>query len=460
MGLLQDKLNQSGGQKQQPSPENTGFMHRLALSFGGKAADEERARIEQQTGTAGKFDVGDIADVAGHAIPLAASIAGGIFGNVGGAALGAAGGEAARRGIGKLIGTNEDTFGENAADVLKEGAYTYAGGKVLSGAGKLIAKSGITKALPERLYSTFFKTTSDDLTKLAKTSAISDLQTQNPEMFENLVKEGLVRVGKSGTVELNPTLAQEALERGLGRSTQIVGGKVIKTGGSLEKMADYTLKKQLELELAARTTARTAKDLVPISNTKGYIGMLKDLSSTYKTEGYGFLKEASKEANDFVKILTKSKGKLKAETALDLRRLLDGFRNSSSFRMSPTLGTKQAVFKEGANSLRRKIAEVPGMRDIMNEYRFNIEAAENLLTEAARRGNTKIFGLFDAFVGGSSIGAMGPAGLSVWAGLRTIQTPAVLTAIARSLYKLPELGAKALPYIAKPAGDVIKNITE
>lgn len=455
MGLTSQRLQQLGGSQAptapigQPAPSDTSFMRRLALSFGGKEANEERQRIETSKGVAGKFDIGDIADIAGGAIPLAASIAGGIFGNVGGAALGAAGGEAARRGIGKALGVNKESLSKNIEAVAKEGAYTYVGGKILSGAGKLIAKTGAFKALPERLYSTFFKTTADDLSNLARTGAIQNLQSTDPELFGKLVKEGIVRTGKAGTVEINPTLAQEALVRGLGSK-----------GGSLEKMAEYSIQKQMELELAARAAARNAPKLVTLENAKGYVNMLKDVSGAFKKEGYGFLSNSAKEADSLAKVITKSNGKVPAETALKLRRLIDGLRNTSSFRSSPILSPKQAIFKEGADSLRRKIAEVPGMKEIMNEYRFNIEAADTLVSEAAKRGNTRILSLFDAVVGGSSIGAVGPAGLGIWAGLRTIQTPAILTAIARGLYKLPELGAKTLPYITEPTGKVIRKIIE
>ena len=165
MGLLQDKLNQSGGQKQQPSPENTGFMHRLALSFGGKAADEERARIEQQTGTAGKFDVGDIADVAGKTLPFIGATLMGIGGSVipgagtaAGIAAGAGAGEAVRRSIGSLLPIQKESLSRNVYEVGKETALTYAGGKIL---GSLFNVA--TKVIPNKFMATIFKQSADDI---------------------------------------------------------------------------------------------------------------------------------------------------------------------------------------------------------------------------------------------------------------------------------------------------------
>lgn len=433
-----------------------GFLQRLRLSFGGKKAQEERATIEQAQGVAGRFDVGDIADVAGKALPFTGSVIGGVLGTgaggvgaVPGAALGASGGEAIRRFTGKLIGAPSDTAGEDIKEIAKEGAYTYAGGKVLQGAGRLAAKTGVFNKLPERIYSTFFKTTSDDLANLAKTGAIQNLQQTNPDLFQQLVKEGIVKTGKTGAVEINPTLAQEALARGF-------GGKG--TGRSLENMARYSVEKQLELELQARHLARSINTPTKLENAKGYLNMLRDVSDAFKREGYGFLSKTAKEADDLAKIIQKGNNKISVEDKLKLRRLIDSMRNTSSFKDSPTLSQKQAVFKVGADKLRKELAEVPGMKDIMNEYRFNIEAADSLVREAARRGNNRIFGLFDAVVGGTSIGAFGVPGVGLLATARTIQTPAVLTAIARGLKGVPQLTKKALPYLAEPTGQGIKRL--
>ena len=223
-------------------------------------------------------------------------------------------------------------------------------------------------------------------------------------------------------------------------------------------MAQYSIQKQFELESQARQLARSIKTPTKLDNAKGYLNMLRDVSNSFKKEGYGFLSRTAKEADDLAKIIQKGNGKISVENKLKLRRLIDSMRNTSSFKESPTLSQKQAVFKVGADKLRRELAEVPGMKDIMNEYRFNIEAADSLVKEAARRGNNRIFGLFDAVVGGTSIGAFGVPGVGLLATARTIQTPAVLTAIARGLKGIPRFARKSLPYLAEPAGQGIKRL--
>ena len=447
-----DQFNALGAQEQ---PQKTGFLQRLKLSFGGKKAEEQIKTIEEQQGTAGRFDIGDIADIAGKALPAAGAVLGGVagagavgVGAIPGSALGAAGGEAVRRLFGRAISAPTDTAGQDIKEIAKEGAYTYAGGKALTLAAKVPgvkqAISYATTKLPERLYSTFFKTTADDLSNLARTGVIKNLQNTNPELYGKLVSEGIVRVGKTGAVEINPTLAQEALERGM--------------GGSLEKMAGYSIQKQMELELAARQVAKNVAKPIKLENAKGFLGMLGDVSKAFKKEGYGFLSKSAQEADTLANVIKKGNGNVTAENMLKLRRLLDSLRNTSSFRGSPTMSPKQAIFKEGADMLRKRLAEIPGMKGVMNEYRFNIEAADSLITEAARRGNNKIFGLFDAVVGGSSIGALGVPGIGVYATVRTVQTPTVLTAIARGLAGVPGIAKKTLPFITRPAGQAVRKL--
>lgn len=57
---------------------------------------------------------GDLADLAGPALPISGAVVGEVVGNVPGAAVGAALGEGARRGIGNLIEVRDETAGEAA----------------------------------------------------------------------------------------------------------------------------------------------------------------------------------------------------------------------------------------------------------------------------------------------------------------------------------------------------------
>lgn len=327
----------------------------------------------------------------------------------------------------------------------------------------------IGKKIPERFFSTFFKTSADDLTQKLRTTSLQKIQQENPQLLNALKKRGIVKIA-NGKIEVNPTLAHEALAHGFGTK---------KTGYSLEKMAEYSLAKQYELENAARTlvgetskigktgTVNTTSKLTPdkfwinLGNKKdAYINLLKDINAEFSKQGYGgkgFLQGETQSVGRLLNVLKKTKGnKIPPDTALELRRLIDNLRNTSSFRLNTNLTSKQQSFKEAANYLRGKLAEIPELKNIMNEYRFYINAVDDLIAEAARRGNTRIISLFDAVVGGSSIGAGLPgAGLGLLAAARTIQTPAVLTFLGQQLSKLPRF----LPAAQRSAGPIISDIT-
>ena len=425
-----------------------GFLERAKLSFGGEQAAKRIKQIEEQQGTRGRLDIGDIADILGDLIPIAAGIGGGIFGNILGAATGIAGGEAAKASIGKVLGVRKEIpMGKEVTEVAKSAAYTYVGGKGLQYAAKLPgvkqAVSMMTEKLPERFFSTFFRTTADDLEQQVRTGALKKLQQESPEVFENYIKQGIIRVGKRG-VEINPTLAYQALEREFGSG---------KTGRSLEKMAEHSFLKQFELENQARALVKGVTKKIDLGKYKGAAQkMINDTYNTFKKEGYGIVPDIANEAKTLSKELAKVKGnKVSAVLALRVRRMIDSLRNLSSFRLNPKLTTKQAFFKNIADKIRGMLADnVPGLKETMGEYKFYIDVADDLIGEAARRGNQKIFNLFDAVVGGSSIGAGIPfKGIGLLTALRTVQTPAIMTAIARGLYKSPELASKYLiPIIA------------
>jgi len=454
-------------QTQQPTQQPTGkisFLERLKLGFGGKEAKAEQQRLETEAGLKGKIDIGDLADIAGASLPIIGGIlggAGGTFagfgvGAVPGAAIGAVAGESVKQAIGRGLGVREEVpLTQEAKELAITGVGTYAGGKALG----LLAKAPgvkqtigfVTKKLPERFYSTFFKTTSDDMAKQIRTGAMAKLQTENPKLFNEFVKNGIIKYGTKGKIEINPTLAKQALERSLGSG---------KTGRSLEKMAEYSYLKQFELEAQARNFVKGTKYTIDLGkNKKGYLTMLKDMMDDFKKEGYGFLKGATDNVEQLYTTIKNTKGtKISAETSLMLRRTMDNLRSSSSFRESAKLSNKQGIFKVASNELRVKLAQLPGFKNIMAEYKFYIDAADGLVKEAARRGNARIFSLFDAIVGGTSIGANQPGGLGLLATLRTIQTPAVLTSIARGLYSLPEKTTKTIPFVSALIGQKAKQM--
>lgn len=123
-----------------PSPtKRINFLQRAKLGFGGPEAQAQQKQLETQSGLAGKFDIGDIADVAGNLLPFAGGILGGAGGAIAGmgvgaipgAAIGSMAGESAKQAIGRAMGVREDVpLSSEATDIAKSGAFTYAGGKI------------------------------------------------------------------------------------------------------------------------------------------------------------------------------------------------------------------------------------------------------------------------------------------------------------------------------------------
>lgn len=329
--------------------------------------------------------------------------------------------------FGGITSLQEGEVGQKSEVATELGAAFPVAGKILSPVGKYI-----TAKLPERLYSSIFKTSADDLAMQVRTKAFAKLQFTNPELFNKLRNYGFIK-NINGKVEINLTLAKEALEVGMGSA---------KTGGSLEGMAEYSYLKQFELEARARDVVSKTKSTVNLGTKKtSYLNLLDDLYNNFVEGGYGksgFLQSEAKSAKEMYGAIKATKGtKIAADLALRLRRTIDNLRSTSAFRMSTKLSEKQAIFKSAADNIRGELSKVVGLKDIMKEYKMYINFADDLIAEGARRGNTKIVTLFDAIVGGSSMSGNVPgSGLGLLATLRTIQTPAILTFIARTLDKM------------------------
>src|SRR3990167_5729277 len=120
-----------------PEPETKPFTfgERFRASFGSPAEIEELKRRETEAGLRGRFDIGDIADIAGSLLPIAGGVAGGFLG-LGGAAAGVGLGSLAKQAVGRAFGTEEDI---SVVEAGKEAAITYLGGKVLTKAGAYLA---------------------------------------------------------------------------------------------------------------------------------------------------------------------------------------------------------------------------------------------------------------------------------------------------------------------------------
>ena len=266
----------------------------------------------------------------------------------------------------------------------------------------------VTKVLPEKLYSQIFKTASEDLEKYYQTVARGE--------------------------KVNPTLAREALERGL--------------KGNSKNMAVYSIKKLDTLEQTVQDTIK-AKKLegvkIVLDNKKGYLNILQTVKDQFKN---GFLSGRSKEADTLIKQLNSTKGKeIDVDLTLKIRRFIDRMRNTSSFKLDPKLTPRQEEFKTATDLLRGKLADA-GLKDLMNEERVFIEVIDSIVSDAAKRNNKNILNLTDVILGGGGLASGFPgAGLGTAAAVRVFQQPVTLTNLAQILFKSGNAIESVIPFL-------------
>ena len=278
------------------------------------------------------------------------------------------------------------------------GAVTPA---LTGGAGALM--KGLTEILPERLYSTIFKTASDDL-----------------RAFYNSMARG---------EELNPTLAKEVLDRGVFGSSKSMAVYSISKLDSLEKQVQSLIKSP---EMAGKT--------VTITNPDAYKNLLDSISTTFEK---GFYNEWATEAARLSKVVEDSAGYLNVEDTLGLRRFLDRMRSTSSFRMDAKLGPRSAEFKDAANSLRKEISKFPPLKALMNEERVFIQSIDSIVDDAAKRQNRDVINLTDAILGGGGLATGWGLGPEVI--VRGFRLPSLRTGLAQGMYQAGKAATAAAP---------------
>lgn len=244
----------------------------------------------------------------------------------------------------------------------------------------------ITQKLPEKLYSQIFKLAEDDL-RLS---------------YETIAK------GQ----KLNPTLAKEMLDR------------YVK--GSSKNMAIYSFKKLQDLESNLQNFVKTNNTPIVLSNKKDYINLL---SSIKKNFDKSFFSDRLKTVNNLIKEFNSVKGKgVSMDTVLKTRRFFDSIRNTSSFKLDPTLTRTQEELKIAADMLRKELAKNPAFKNIMNEERVFIQAFDAIIDDAVKRNNKQLLGLTDVLLGGGGLAAgAGVSGLTLAGIVRGFQQPFTLT---------------------------------
>lgn len=282
---------------------------------------------------------------------------------------------------------------------------------------EFLRRSGIQ----EKLYAQVFRNTGDDMLKELKTGALKNLKTTHPDEFRRLVEAGIVKTDKAGEVVFNPTLAREALDRGL--------------RGSLKNMTNEVVRQNLNYELKAQNLTEGFTEKLKIPEARKYVNLLKQVQAQYKGT---FLQGRGEIAGGFIKEIEKTKGNLSAKNVLKLRRFLDSMRRASSYRPNPALSIAQDDFRKATDLLRGTLSDkIPGMKGLMNEYRFTFDALESLGKEASRRGNAAIVNLIDtALFGFGGVLTQGMAGAAAFPlARRALTLPSVVTKLGSVIEK-------------------------
>jgi len=288
---------------------------------------------------------------------------------------------------------------------------------IIRGGMAIIGEGARALHLPERLYSTIFKNSKQDMLAELKSGGMQALQKNNPQKFQEFVDKGIIKLSSNGTPILNDTLAEEALAKGL--------------QGSIRNMSNEVVEKTLESEDKVRQIASNYKGTVNLSE-KQFTNVLKNIVDDYKDVGFG---EISKEADDLVKLIKTGKGNVSAETAVNIKRLLDRVRIATSFNQ-PTikLSQSQANLKTLADAVRGRVNSIPEMGNTMKDYSFYLEAMEALAKEAMRRGNNQVLSLIDSlFLSGAYSGNNPIPGVTMGALRKILQSASGTTLLGQLL---------------------------
>lgn len=282
---------------------------------------------------------------------------------------------------------------------------------------------------PEYLYGKIFKSGWQDMYQKLKTEGLQAFKKDSPELFDQLVKSGAIKAGPSGMAIVNESLAKQALDRGL--------------KGSVKDMSNQVVRGLVESEDIVKSIAKSSKKAVSIPE-KAYYNVLKDIEKEYQDVAFGSI---SKKANTLAKAV--KNGKVDGETALELRRFLDGLRIQSSYNPMSTskLSLGQQNLKALTERLRTKVNALPGMKTAMKNYSFYIDALESLAKKANKEANAGALDLIDKALLGGGIFAHAPIeATALEAVKKTASSPKVFTNIAQKIQQggLPtKVGAAA-----------------
>ena len=326
---------------------------------------------------------------------------------------------------GRLANFGIKAVGESGEFAMKAAAQT--GGEFDSTAKAFALGIGINAALgtvgvvgrsvaefiPERVFSIIFKTTADDLAAAYRT----------------------VAKGK----ELNPTLAREALDRGL--------------RGSSEKMAITAVKNLDDLEAQMKPISDlglTKLNLKGLGSKENYLTILKRLEDKFTED---FVTKSATRARSLIRLLERETQQIPTNLAIAIKRFVDGARNKSSFALNPKLAGFQEGLKEAADKMRGLIQKTnPKITNLLGEERVMIQAFSSIVKNAAQAGNRNVIGLTDILAGGGGTisGGVGQ-GITAAVAIRAFQQPFTLTNLGFFIDRAKKLGLKATPQEVRQA---------
>lgn len=303
----------------------------------------------------------------------------------------------------------------NPSEALKTGLTASAFTGPLAAAGE--TARGLK--IPEWLYQTVFKSTLADMKQEINTTFLTNLAQKDPATFRAYQDAGIIKTAIGNKPILNLTTAENALARGL--------------KGSVRNMANIVTGAKYKSEYLVQQLANSSKAKVDLSEMQ-FHNILSEVAADYKDVGLG---ELSTQAKALADDIFNSEGKVSVKTALDIRRLLDKLRYARSFDTPNTkLSLSQANLKQLSDIARKRLNAVPGMKPLMEEYSFNIEALEALAKEARSRGNKQLFSLLDTVLLGPGLATgMGPVGLGAVALRRTLGSAPGATNLAQGIKK-------------------------
>lgn len=344
-------------------------------------------------------------------------------------------------GIGLLSGSGTAAANnEDAQSVAEQGVFGAATGAIISGVTSLGEKA--LQSIPTRLYSQFFKTTTDEFAKGMTTDAAQLLQKSDPATFQKLVENGIVKLNEDGTIQISKSTAQKALEAGIAGSPKSMGAQVAAKTMQLETQVQDAASKADPVEIG--TWQR--------NSTVQLLQSFRDRIA--KSSGGVFANALTDPLDTAIKTLTSSDGKISASDALGIRRMLDAMQKAKAYDPEANLSVSDSVLRNATSYFRKAVNDVPGMGDLMKQYSSYMDMLTDLQKRGAQLENTKAFNLFDlmAIMEGSHIaGGSGGVtkGVLMDALIRTITSARGSTYIAQGVNKVANAASSPVGQVAE-----------